>query len=46
MIYAVEVVKNLGQTAEQLIEKQIIPANKFEYFLKEMMSFFVNQSPV
>ncbi|MER2470907.1 DUF6392 family protein [Photorhabdus laumondii] len=35
-----ELIDNLGQTAEQLIEKKIILANKFEYFFEGDEEFF------
>ncbi|KMW73605.1 hypothetical protein TI10_10705 [Photorhabdus luminescens subsp. luminescens] len=35
-----ELIDNLAQTAEQLIEKQIIPDNRFEYFFEGDEEFF------
>ncbi|WP_242685569.1 DUF6392 family protein [Photorhabdus sp. RW14-46] len=40
-----ELIDNLGQTAEQLIEKEIIPANKFEYFFEGDDEFFCKPEP-
>ncbi|WP_240042467.1 DUF6392 family protein [Photorhabdus khanii] len=45
MTYVMEIVKSLGQTAEQLIEKQIIPDNKFEYFFEGDEEFFCKPEP-
>ncbi|MCC8465027.1 hypothetical protein J8V44_11225 [Photorhabdus bodei] len=40
-----ELIDNLGQTAEQLIEKEIIPTNKFEYLFEGDDEFFCKPEP-
>ncbi|WP_397443656.1 DUF6392 family protein [Photorhabdus antumapuensis] len=38
-------INHLGKTAEKLIEKQIIPDNRFEYFFEGDDAFFCKPEP-